>query len=113
MRLRSDFFISATIRRAELGGAFAMLRQRGGAESGAIFIIIDRLDGTGTLYGPAPQASYEAGAAERAFTRLHGAEAIPREAIEARLEKEKRFDPDLWILEIESREGQAFLDVIV
>lgn len=113
MRLASDFFVSATIRRAELGGAFAALRRRGGAQSGAIFVVVDRLDGTCTLYGPAPQALYEGGDSERAFTRLHAEESVSRETVEARLEKEIRFDPDVWILEIEARDGQAFLDRIL
>jgi hypothetical protein len=113
MRLRSDFIVSATIRRAELGGAFAALRKRGGAEAGAIFIVVDRLDGSYLLYGPAPQAHYSAEDGARAFTRMHSDENISRELLETRLEKEIRFDPDLWILEIESRSGQAFIDNIV
>ena len=43
MRLTSDFFVSAYIRRCGIEGAFAALRRRGGAEAGAIFIVIDRL----------------------------------------------------------------------
>jgi hypothetical protein len=113
MRLKSDFIVSATIRRAELGGAFAALRKRGGAEAGAIFVVIDRLDGTCQLFGPAPQAHYTAEDGARAFTRMHRPETISREEIEKRLEKEIRFDPDLWILEIEARDGQGFLDNIV
>jgi hypothetical protein len=113
MRLSSEFFVSATIRRAELGGAFAALRRRGGAQSGSIFVVVDRLDGTATLYGPAPQALYEGGDSERAFSRLHLPEALSREQVESRLEKEMRFDPDIWILEIESRDGQSFLDRVL
>ncbi|MCU0817912.1 MAG: DUF1491 family protein [Beijerinckiaceae bacterium] len=113
MRLASEFFVSATIRRAELGGAFAALRRRGGSQSGAIFVLVDRLDGTCTLYGPAPQALYEGGDSERAFTRLHAEETVAREVAEARLDKEIRFDPDVWILEIEARDGKAFLDRIL
>jgi hypothetical protein len=112
-RLRSDFFASAQIRRAEIGGSPAMLRRRGGAESGAIFFVIDTLDGQGLLYGPAPQSSYEGESFERAFTRLHKAERLDRLAIEDRLEKEIRFDPDCWIIEIENRQGQHFLDLVV
>ncbi len=113
MRLASDFFVSAIIRRAELGGAYAALRRRGSAQSGTIFVLVDRRDGTCTLYGPAPQAFYEGGDSERAFTRLHAEESVNREVAEARLEKEIRFDPDVWIIEIESRDGQSFLDRIL
>jgi len=113
MRLTSDFFVSAYIRRCGVEGAFAGLRRRGGAEAGAIFIVIDRLDGTGTLYGPAPQSAYESDSRERAFSRLHKDEVLPREAIEARLEKELRFDSDCWIIEVEERSGKHFLERIL
>ena len=113
MRLTSEFFVSATSRRAELGGAFAALRRRGSAQSGTVFVVVDRLDGTCILFGPAPQSLYEGGDSERAFTRLHKDEAVARDEVEARLEKEIRFDPDIWILEIEARDGQAFLDRIL
>jgi len=33
--------------------------------------------------------------------------------IEARLTKEIRFDPDLWIIEVEDRAGRNFLDNVV
>ena len=56
MRLRSDIFVAALIRRAETQGAVAMLRRRGAAEAGAIFVKVDRLDGAAALYGPAAQS---------------------------------------------------------
>jgi hypothetical protein len=109
-RLTSDFFVSAYLRRCGIEGAFGALRRRGGAEAGAIFVVIDLLDGTGILYGPAPQSAYEDRPSERAFARLHKDAAIGREAIEARLAREIDFDPDCWIVEIEDRQGRHFLE---
>ena len=54
-RLRSDFWVSAYLR-STIEGVEAALRKRGAAEAGAIFVKLDRLDGTASLYGPAPQA---------------------------------------------------------
>jgi hypothetical protein len=54
-RLRSDFWVSAYLRRCAVEGVEAALRKRGAAEAGAIFVKVDRLDGTASLYGPAPQ----------------------------------------------------------
>jgi hypothetical protein len=112
MRVTSDFFVSALIRRAGIAGAFAGLRRRGGAEAGAIFVVLDRLDGTFQLFGPAPQSDY-GDDLDRAFTPLHKGETIDREAMSARLDKEIRFDPDCWIVEIEDRDGRHFLDRVV
>lgn len=113
MRLTSDFFVSAYLRQVQIEGAFGALRRRGSPEAGAIFILIDRLDGTASLYGPASQASYEASGDARAFTLLASCDARPHDAIEKRLEREIRFDPDCWIIEVESRSGQHFLDRVV
>jgi len=110
MRLTSDFFVSALIRQAGISGAFAALRKRGMAEAGAIFVITDDLGGALALYGPAPQTDYAAGDTERAFTTLLSGENATREAIEARLTREMRFDADCWIVEIEDRQGRHFLN---
>jgi hypothetical protein len=108
MRLRSDFIVSAIIRQAEIAGAVAMLRRRGAAEAGAIFIKVDRLDGTAALYAPAMQSLIADNADERRWQRVGEAENLDPIGIEERMRKEIRFDPDLWLLEIEDREGRPF-----
>ena len=99
-RLRSDFWISAHLRRLNDAGVPAVLRRRGAAEAGAIFVKVDRLDGTADLFGPAPQALItEAEDGERRFGPLLS--AAPSYEVEARLTRELRFDSDLWIVEID------------
>jgi hypothetical protein len=110
MRLKSAIWVSAYLRRCQSEGAFATLRRRGAEEAGAIFIKIDRLDGTGDLYGPAPQTAFEDDSSERKFALCLPEPAQPNEAIEARLAREIRFDSDLWIVEVEDRQGRHWLD---
>jgi hypothetical protein len=115
MRLKSGIWVAAYLRRCQIEGDFAAVRRRGAEEAGAVFIIINRLDGTATLYGPAPQSAFEeARPAERIFTAvLGGAVPAPEADVEARLAREIRFDPDIWIVEIEDRDGRHFLDHVV
>jgi hypothetical protein len=87
----------------------AVLRRRGASEAGAIFVKVDRLDGTASLYGPAPQSLVDEGGEGRLFTAL--LEILPPYEIEDRMTREGRFDPDFWLLEIEDREGRHFLDL--
>jgi hypothetical protein len=113
MRLRSDIWVSAYLRRCAAEGISAVLRRRGAAEAGAIFVKIDRLDGRSALYGPAPQSlavDLERGV-ERVFMRMHDPEWIDDPSAEASLERELSFDPDLWIVEVEDREGRPRLDL--
>ena len=109
-RLRSDFWVAAYLRRCSAQAVSAMLRRRGAAESGAILIKLDCLDGNAALYGPAPQAEVNDRDSPRTFVRMHASERIPTPDAEARLTRETRFDPDLWIVEVEDRNGRILLD---
>ena len=60
MRLKSGIWVAAYVRRCHIEGAFAAVRRRGAEEAGAVYIKLNRLDGTGLLYGPAPQAGRSA-----------------------------------------------------
>jgi hypothetical protein len=115
MRLKSGIWVAAYVRRCHIEGAFAAVRRRGADEAGAIYIKINRLDGTGTLYGPAPQAVFdEAQPSGRIFTVILGRDAPVLEAnIEARIVREIGFDPDIWVIEVEDRAGRHFLDGMV
>lgn len=100
MRVTSDFLVAALLRRVFSGGSYGAVVKRGATEAGAIFITSrDRLGET-TLYGPASQTSYDdARPDERLFAELlRGEDAV----ITARLAKEQRFDPDIWVVEIET-----------
>ncbi len=108
MRLRADIFIAALIRRAQVEGAYATLRRRGAPEAGAIFVRLDRLDGTSALFGPAPQSEINEDG-DRLFQRMHKDEWIDNLAVEDKLRREMDFDPDLWIVDIEDRKGRDFL----
>jgi hypothetical protein len=111
MRLRSDIFVAALIRQAQSRGAIAMLRRRGAAEAGAIFVKVDRLDGRAALYAPAPQSEELPTGVDRLFARVHDAEWIEPADVEARMTREIAFDQDLWLVEIEDREGRAFVEL--
>lgn len=108
-RLRSDFWVAAHIRRCAVEGVAAVLRRRGSPEAGAIFVKLDQLDGTASLYGPAPQSVLGEGGGGRLFSRLM--DSVPPHDIEERMSREAKFDPDFWFLEIEDREGRHFLDL--
>jgi hypothetical protein len=114
MRLKSGIWVAAYIRRCQVEGVFAAVRRRGADEAGAIFIKVNRLDGTADLYAPAPQAAFdEAQPADRAFTPPLKAQPAPEADVEAYLVREIRFDPDVWIVETEDRAGRHFLDQVV
>jgi len=113
MRLKSALWVAAYMRRCQVEGVFAVLRRRGAEEAGAIFVRISRLDGTSDLFGPAPQSAFDAApAASRAFTPSLDQQPAPDATIDAYLAREIKFDPDIWIVEVEDRGGRNFLDIV-
>ena len=114
MRLKSAIWVSAYLRRCMVEGAYAVVRRRGAEEAGAIFVKIDRLDGTADLYGPAPQTEFdEARPGDRAFMACLKAQPRPNDEIEKYVSRQIDFDPDIWIVEVEDRKGRHFLDRVV
>jgi len=109
MRLRSDIFVAALIRRAETQGAVAMLRRRGAAEAGTIFVKVDRLDGARALR---PRAqSEEPPRASRGCSPTSRREWRDRSTSRSACDARSPSDPDIWIVEIEDRQGRAFIDL--
>ncbi|TCP81207.1 hypothetical protein C8J31_11379 [Rhizobium sp. PP-CC-2G-626] len=103
MRLRSDIFVSAITRRVFSRGDYAAVLRKGSEAAGAIFIRQRTRVGQETLFGPAPQslvtAEEEGG---RLFEcRLSSSDA---DAIDAALAREIRFDPDCWVVELETQD---------
>ena len=99
------------MRRCQTEGIFGAVRRRGAEEAGAVFVKVGLLDGKAMLYVPAPQTVYdESRPIERIFTPT-SPEPMPEASVEERLVKEVRFDPDVWIVEIEDRAGRHFLDL--
>ena len=111
MRLRSDIWVAAYLRRAAVEGAAAVLRRRGAAEAGAIWIKVDRLDGRAALFEPAPQSESSERGVERLWSRAHSEEWVTSEEVERRVVRETDFDPDLWLIEVEDRQGRCWLDL--
>ena len=107
-RLRSDFWVSAYLRRCGVEGVDAVLRKRGAAEAGAVFVKVDQLDGTASLYGPAPQLFLDE-SGERLFMPV--LQAVTPLDVEERMTRELRFDSDLWLVEVDDRAGRHFLDL--
>lgn len=112
MRLKSAIWVAAYMRRCNTEGSYAVVRRRGAEEAGAIFVKVSRLDGTAALFGPAPQSAFDdARPAEHLFTAFFPQGFVPEAEVEARIAREQKFDPDLWLVEVEDRAGRNFLNL--
>lgn len=109
MRLRAEFWVKAYIRRCAIEGASAVVVRHGDDDAGAIFIKVDRLDGTCLVFGPAP-AGLDGAESDRRWIPHLSATGTEIAKADAFLEREARFDSDLWLIEVEDRKGRHFLD---
>lgn len=100
MRVTTELWVAAILRRAFASGGFAAVARKGSPEAGAVMITVRDRMGEITLFGPAPQTSYDdARPEERRFTQI--VRTADADAVEARIEREARFDPDIWVVDLE------------
>ena len=95
--------VAAYLRRLALENIPAFVRHRGDATAGAVLIAVNTLDGDSKLY----QRRYDLLSGDRHWEVLaEGTEAD----IEGSIAKQRGFDRDLWVIEVEDREGRHLLD---
>jgi hypothetical protein len=109
MRVTTDFFVSALIRRVFSSGGFAAIERKGASEAGAVFIRQRFRDGLETLYSPAPQSVFEERGADRMFEIR--AERVESGSIAEIIAREMRFDSDLWLVELEAEDVTDLISV--
>jgi hypothetical protein len=101
--LTSDFWVRAYLARLRLRGIPAYVAARGDATAGAVMVKLATLDGR----AQALQRSFDLRTGARAWVVLaEGAEAD----VDAAIGRQRAFDPDLWVIEIEDRAGRTLLD---
>jgi len=108
MRIKAKIWTMAYIRCCSSEGVPAVIVRRGQDDGGAIFIKINSLDGDIALYGPAP-ASLGASRDDRLWVLCMGEGKVKEADAESYLLRQAEFDPDIWIIEVEDREGRHFL----
>jgi hypothetical protein len=109
MRLKSEIWVKAYLRRCQQEGVAAVLARRGDSDAGAIYIKVSRLDGTAALFGPAP-AGLEEAREDRRWQACLAGPTPPEGDADAYLARQIEFDPDIWIVSVEDRAGRHFLE---
>ena len=102
-RLASGVWVSAYLTRLRLADIPAYVTAKGDAQAGAVAVKVALLDGTARAY-------------ERRSDLLTGARAWmllaegPEAEVDVLLARARSRDPDLWVIELEDRQGRTLLD---
>lgn len=108
MRITSNLWVMSYLRRCNAQDVTATVVRHGDDYAGAIHVKVNRLDGTVTIYGPAPSSGEPSRGDDRRFAKLLG-EVAEAEA-DTWLARQGSFDSDIWIIEVEDRQARHLLD---
>lgn len=101
-RLKAGIIVQAAIRQASMRGIPATVVRHGDDDAGQVYVVVNRGRDIGCVL-LAPSRDYDTG--KTVWRTPLGADPVPEPEADAYIEKERGIDPDLWVLEIESRAG--------
>lgn len=101
-RLASGLWVNAYLMRLQIEAIPAYVLAHGDDTAGAILVKLNPLDGTARLF----QRVMAMDGSRLWDVLAEGAEAD----VDAVITRQRSFDPDLWAIEVESREGRHMLD---
>lgn len=104
-RLKSGLLVKAVIRRYDLAAVPAMVARRGDPDAGAVLVKLNLLE-KGCLV--LSQARTPEG--ELVWLRATGDGPVAEAEADAYIARQTKRDPDLWVIEIEDREGRLLLE---
>ncbi|MEL7125812.1 MAG: DUF1491 family protein [Pseudomonadota bacterium] len=102
-RLIARFWVDAYLARLRFADIPAFVVAHGDDTGGAVLVKLNTLDGQAVLY----QRSFDLMADTRVWAEL-AAGAEPE--VDAAVARQRGFDPDLWVIEVEDRAGRHLLD---
>ena len=104
-RLTSDFWVRAYLARLEQAGIPAFVTARGDTTAGAVLVKVASLDGKAKAY----QRSFDLMSNARIWVVLREGDEPD---VDAAIARQRSFDPDLWVIEVEDRHGRSLLDEV-
>lgn len=101
-RLTAAFWVQAYLRRLNIANIPAFVVFKGDATAGAVLVKSNPLDGNASLF----HRTYD-GEGQRVWSLLETGDEPEMDKIVAR---QRAFDPDLWVIEVEDPSGRTLLD---
>jgi len=103
-RVKAEFWVKALIRRCETAGAFAAVVHKGDETAGSMILKISTLDGQAKAFVPGYAVD-----GHRVWRSQPQTDPVAEAQVDAYIARAVERDPDLWVVEIEDREGRHFL----
>lgn len=104
-RLKSELWVQALLRRCSVEGKFGAVLHKGNPDAGVVMVVVNHLDGGFSLLVPPPGPAYNENG-DRRFEKRN-AEVQSWEQIQPIIERTRKSDNDVWVVEVEDRGGFA------
>lgn len=104
-RIKTEYWVHAHLRRCALEAVPAFVVRRGDNERGMVMLKINTLDGGCRVLTQARDLDGKLGW----MAALNG-EPAPEAEADAYIARQTQRDPDLWVIEIEDREGRNWFE---
>jgi hypothetical protein len=102
-RLTARFWVDAYLTRLRLQDIPAFVVAHGDDTGGAVLVKLATLDGKAVLF----QRSFDLMTGDRKWIELASGDEAE---VDATVRRQRSFDPDLWVIEVEDRQGRHLLD---
>lgn len=103
MRLTAEFWVSAYRMRLQAEGIPAFVVEHGDDTAGAVLVKLNTLDGAATAF----MRQFDFNTDTRRWEELATG---PEADVDAAIARQRGYDPDLWVIEVEDRAGRHLLD---
>ena len=105
MGIGTGIWVMAQVRICDRAFIPATVVRRGDPDAGTVLLKLNRFEHGVTVYTQATSMTDEP-----AWTRGTGPTPVSEAEADAYIERQVKYDPDVWILEIEDRRGQYQMD---
>lgn len=103
-RLPTHLWVMAHIRAADAQGVSIMVVRKGDPSRGTVILKLNRLDRTFSVL-------VQVNDGDRLFwSRGTGPDPVPETDADAYIARQTRYDPDVWVLEVEDRQGRHWFE---
>ncbi|MQQ08675.1 DUF1491 family protein [Epibacterium sp. SM1979] len=102
-RLTAEFWVQAYLARLRFQDIPAFVTAHGDDTAGAVLVKLNTLDGDAQAF----HRTYDLMSGARTWDQLASG---PEGEVDASIRRQQAFDPDLWVIEVEDRQGRHLLD---
>ena len=103
IRLSTDFWVTAYLARLAQAGVFAHVAQKGDAQAGSVAVKLATMDRQASLFLRRYDDDFN-------LVWNREMDAQPEFEVDEAIAKQRSYDRDLWVIEVEDPKGRHLLD---